>query len=137
MMMQVEGEQQHDAANLNADDTTNPALLNGAEHQNENMGGGGFYRGAGYRGGRGGYRGGGGGFGVDGERPSFRGGRGGGRGRQFDRLSGSDKTGVKPNEKRDGYGKGNWGTDQDELMGETEQLNTTPPVEGWLLFDWF
>ncbi|VDM44126.1 unnamed protein product [Toxocara canis] len=100
----------------NADDTNAP-FVNGDQNMEFFGGGvGGGFRG-GYRGGRGGYRG------ADGERPFFRGGRGG-RGRQFERISGSDKTGVKPNDKREGYGKGNWGTDQDELTGETEQLNT-------------
>ena len=52
----------------------------------------GGYRGTGYRGGRGtgergGYRG-------TGERGAYRGGRGGKR--EFDRQSGSDKSGVKP-----------------------------------------
>lgn len=32
---------------------------------------------------------------------------------------------MKPTEKRNGAGKGNWGTDEDELVGETEPLNTT------------
>lgn len=110
VMRPMEGEQ-----DLNTDDT-NALLVNG--DQNTEFIGGGFgggYRG-GYRGGRGGYRGG------DGERLSFRGGRGG-RGRQFERISGSDRAGVKPIEKKEGYGRGNWGTDQDELTGETEQLN--------------
>ena len=50
-------------------------------------------------------------------RGGFRGGRGGGfrgapgGGRQFDRHSGSDRTGVKGVEKKDGHGKGNWGTE--------------------------
>lgn len=62
------------------------------------------------------------------------GGRGEGMGRgvsrrgRFDRQSGSDRTGVKPHEKRQGAGKGNWGTIADELTGETEQLNVS--VEG-------
>lgn len=73
--------------------------------------GGGYGQRGGFRGR--GYRG------FDGDRFTFRGGRGRG-GRQFDRLSGSDKAGVKPIEKKDGYGKGNWGTEQDELAGETE-----------------
>ncbi|VDN47889.1 unnamed protein product [Dibothriocephalus latus] len=35
--------------------------------------------------------------------------------REFDRHSGSLKTGVKPVIKKDGYGSGNWGTIEDEL----------------------
>merc|ERR1712071_656230 len=60
-----------------------------------------------------------------------RGGRGGrGRGdnrgkRDFDRQSGSDKSGVKPVEKRDGSGPHNWGSVQDEIEG---QLETTAAV---------
>jgi hypothetical protein len=34
-------------------------------------------------------------------------------------------SGVKPADKKAGFGKGNWGTEQDELTGETEPLNTT------------
>lgn len=98
------------------DETTNP-LVNG-DQNTEVVGGG--YRG-GFRGGRGGFRG-------ESERP-FRGGRGG-RGRQFDRMSGSDRTGVKAGDKREGHGKGNWGTDQDELTGETENLNAPAQPEG-------
>lgn len=80
-------------------------------------GGGGYGQRGGFRGR--GYRG------FDGDRFAFRGGRGGRGGRQFDRLSGSDKAGVKPIDKKDGYGKGNWGTEQDELAGETEvQIGT-------------
>lgn len=80
----------------------------------------GNYRGL-YRGGRGGFRGGN----RDGERerPAFRGGRGGRSGRQFERLSGSDRTGVKALDRKDGFGKGNWGTDQDEMNGQNEQIN--------------
>ncbi|CAI5442059.1 unnamed protein product [Caenorhabditis angaria] len=57
------------------------------------------------------------------------GGRGGGRGRgrQYDRQSGSDRTGVRSLEKKDGHGKGNWGDQKDELVGETE--NIAPEVE--------
>lgn len=66
-----------------------------------------------------------------------RGGRGGrGRGgfdrfgkRDFDRHSGSDKTGIKATEKREGAGAHNWGTMKDEME---DQLNTTTtnPTEG-------
>ncbi|XP_071573633.1 uncharacterized protein [Temnothorax nylanderi] len=52
-----------------------------------------------------------------------RGGRGGfdNRGkREFDRQSGSDKTGIKPVDKKDGAGSHNWGTHNDEIE---ESLN--------------
>lgn len=69
----------------------------------------------------------------DEEKPKRRGfnlgapvGRGRGRGRQFDRQSGSDRTGVRSFEKKDGHGKGNWGDQKDELIGETENV---APVE--------
>lgn len=64
------------------------------------------------RGGRSGYRGGRGG----------RGGRGRGRGgnREFDRRSGSDKSSVKPADKRDGSGSYNWGSPQDEINAASE-----------------
>lgn len=39
-----------------------------------------------------------------------------------DRHSGSDRTGIKPTTKREGHGKGNWGTENDELVGETEPI---------------
>ncbi|PAV55882.1 hypothetical protein WR25_13803 [Diploscapter pachys] len=60
---------------------------------------------------------------------SFGGGRG--RGRMHDRQSGSDKTGVRSHEKKDGHGRGNWGDTQDELAGETEPLtgDEQPQVE--------
>ncbi|KAB5584371.1 hypothetical protein PHYPO_G00106710 [Pangasianodon hypophthalmus] len=87
----------------------------------------------------------GGEFSVDksvGERP-FRG-RGGGRGarggrgrgmgrsdgfdsrgkREFDRHSGSDRSSLKPEEKRGGGGSHNWGTVKDELS-ELDQSNVT------------
>lgn len=41
--------------------------------------------------------------------------------REFDRRSGSDKTGVKPVDKREGGGPHNWGTFKDEI----EDLNKT------------
>ncbi|XP_041977810.1 plasminogen activator inhibitor 1 RNA-binding protein-like [Aricia agestis] len=45
-----------------------------------------------------------------------------GRGkREFDRRSGSDKTGVKPVDKREGGGPHNWGTVKDEL----DEINKT------------
>ncbi|PIC49626.1 hypothetical protein B9Z55_008172 [Caenorhabditis nigoni] len=61
-----------------------------------------------------------------------RGGSRGGRGRQFDRQSGSDRTGVRAFEKKDGHGKGNWGDQKDELAGETENIapeGETAPAE--------
>lgn len=66
-----------------------------------------------------------------------RGGRGGGRGRgigrdgfdargkrEFDRHSGSDRSSLKPEEKRGGSGSHNWGTVKDE-MSELDQSNVT------------
>ncbi|XP_046405800.1 plasminogen activator inhibitor 1 RNA-binding protein-like [Ischnura elegans] len=64
-------------------------------------------------------------------------GRGRGRGmfdsrgkREFDRQSGSDKSGVKPMDKREGGGAHNWGTYRDEI---DDQMNTShapePPAE--------
>ncbi|XP_043279764.1 plasminogen activator inhibitor 1 RNA-binding protein-like isoform X2 [Venturia canescens] len=87
----------------------------------------------GERRGRGGIRGVGGGRGRGGSR----GGRGGfdNRGkREFDRQSGSDKTGqprhgysgVKPVDKKDGAGSHNWGTHNDEIE---ESLN--PETQEW------
>jgi len=65
-----------------------------------------------------------------GPRGPYRGGHGGRRDpnapRQFERHSGSEKTGVKAVDKKDGAGKANWGTPQDELAAEeiVEQLKT-------------
>eukprot|EP00088_Acartia_fossae_P048107 TRINITY_DN523_c0_g1_i2.p2 TRINITY_DN523_c0_g1~~TRINITY_DN523_c0_g1_i2.p2 ORF type:complete len:382 (+),score=175.77 TRINITY_DN523_c0_g1_i2:218-1363(+) len=99
----------------------------------ENRGG----RGRGGRGGgrggmgRGGGRGGGEGGNRGLDRNAGEGGRGGGGGgyrggkREFERKSGDNKTGVKAEEKRGGGGKGNWGTMEDELKGETEDGNVT------------
>ena len=57
-----------------------------------------------------------------------RGGRGrggpGGRGgkREFDRKSGDSRTGIKPEEKRGGSGKGNWGNFEDDVkVGNSRQ----------------
>lgn len=56
--------------------------------------------------------------------------------REFDRRSGSDKTGVKPVDKREGGGPHNWGTikdDIDELNktgSEGEAAEAAPVVEG-------
>ncbi|XP_069693136.1 SERPINE1 mRNA-binding protein 1-like isoform X2 [Periplaneta americana] len=61
-----------------------------------------------------------------------RGSRGSGRGgydsrgkREFDRQSGSDKTGVKPIDKREGGGAHNWGNHRDDI----EELNTSHSSE--------
>ncbi|EYC06938.1 hypothetical protein Y032_0073g784 [Ancylostoma ceylanicum] len=74
----------------------------------------------GERRGRGGGRG-----GFNGERR----GRGFRGGRQFDRQSGSDRTGVRGVDKKDGHGRGNWGDDKDELVGETEPLTISEEPE--------
>lgn len=82
---------------------------------------------------RGGSRGGRGGY-------IPRGARGGGRGgprtafdargkREYDRQSGSDKTGVKPIDKRDGSGAHNWGTIQDDLEDIQGQPPNAPPED--------
>jgi len=55
--------------------------------------------------------------------------RAGGAQREFDRHSGSDKTGVKAVMKKDGHGTGNWGTMEDELEAQTAELNLEAPVE--------
>nr|XP_034181489.1 plasminogen activator inhibitor 1 RNA-binding protein-like [Osmia lignaria] len=46
--------------------------------------------------------------------------------REFDRQSGSDKTGIKPVDKKDGAGSHNWGTHNDEIE---ESLN--PESQEW------
>ncbi|KAL2751494.1 plasminogen activator inhibitor 1 RNA-binding protein [Vespula maculifrons] len=59
-------------------------------------------------------------------RGGSRGGRGGydNRGkREFDRQSGSDKTGIKPIDKKDGAGSHNWGTHNDEIEESLNQEN--------------
>lgn len=59
-------------------------------------------------------------------RGGSRGGRGGfdSRGkREFDRQSGSDKTGIKPIDKKDGAGSHNWGTHNDEIEESLNQEN--------------
>lgn len=38
-------------------------------------------------------------------------------------CTGREDTGVKAFDKRQGGGRGNWGTDNDQLIGETEALN--------------
>ncbi|KJH48838.1 hyaluronan / mRNA binding family protein [Dictyocaulus viviparus] len=50
-------------------------------------------------------------------------------GRQFDRQSGSVRGRVRGIDKKDGYGRGNWGDDKDELVGETEPLNMVEEPE--------
>lgn len=54
-----------------------------------------------------------GGFGGRGGRGGFRPPRGA---RELDRQSGSDKTGVRAQEKKEGHGKGNWGTGKASLF---------------------
>lgn len=68
-----------------------------------------------------GRRGGGGGFSRG--RGGF-GGRGGKR--EFDRHSGSDKTGVKAVEKREGSGPHNWG---DQIEAQMETAEAEPVVD--------
>merc|ERR1719154_986699 len=47
-----------------------------------------------------------------------RGGRGAGRGRDFDRHSGSDRSGVRSNDKREGAGSNNWGSTKEHIQEE-------------------
>ena len=49
-------------------------------------------------------------------------GRGRGNNRGIRREDHRDRTGMNGQSKKEGFGKGNWGTDQDELKGETEPL---------------
>lgn len=49
--------------------------------------------------------------------------------REFDRQSGSDKTGVKPVEKRDGGGAHNWGSHKD-IIEEVDKSNEIDPSWG-------
>lgn len=75
------------------------------------------------RGGRGRGFGGGRGRGF-GERGGF-----GGK-REFDRRSGSDRTGIKPVEKREGGGSYNWGTPEDDIAEPlNDTLNTSDEVQ--------
>jgi len=77
-------------------------------------------RGGGFRGGRGGPRGVG------------RGGRGGfGGGREFDRQSADPKSSVKGSDKREGGGRGNWGSDKDVIDDQLQAATDaeTPAVE--------
>ena len=83
----------------------------------------GTYRGSGERGGgrgRGGMRNARGGAGMQDNRGK----------RDFDRQSGSDKSGVKPIEKRDGSGAHNWGSVQDEIEGQLEPSVVEEVAEG-------
>uniref|UniRef100_A0AC35FLN5 Hyaluronan/mRNA-binding protein domain-containing protein n=1 Tax=Panagrolaimus sp. PS1159 TaxID=55785 RepID=A0AC35FLN5_9BILA len=58
------------------------------------------------------------------DRRPYRGDRGTGRSNRGARGSGrGNRIGVHEAPKKDGHGKGNWGTEQDELQGETEPLN--------------
>ncbi|BES93446.1 heterochromatin organization [Nesidiocoris tenuis] len=72
------------------------------------------------------------GGGEGGERGGERGG-GGYRGkREFDRQSGSNRTGVKPMEKRNGSGNYNWGTVKDDWNATNEEeLNSSNDKENW------
>lgn len=49
-------------------------------------------------------------------------------------MSGSDRTGIKSFDKKDGFGKGNWGTGNDDLDGQNERLNTS--FESLFLLNW-
>ncbi|MCP9262298.1 heat shock protein 90 [Dirofilaria immitis] len=114
-----DGDQDHNMVDLQPELNGN-GNIDQFDCERQNLTDFGTYRGS-YRGGRGGFRG----NDRDGERerPLFRGGRGGRGGRQFERLSGSDRTGIKSMDRKDGFGKSNWGTDQDEMSGQTEQMN--------------
>merc|ERR1712012_62948 len=70
----------------------------------------------------GGGRGGPGGRGRGG--PGGRGGK-----REFDRKSGDARTGIKPEEKRGGSGKGNWGNFEDDVKAEGEEPANTSTEE--------
>uniref|UniRef100_A0A146LYP5 Plasminogen activator inhibitor 1 RNA-binding protein n=1 Tax=Lygus hesperus TaxID=30085 RepID=A0A146LYP5_LYGHE len=71
-----------------------------------------------------------------------RGARGGARGgprpgfdargkREYDRQSGSDKTGVKPVDKREGTGAHNWGNHRDDLEDMNNQSTQPPEDNTW------
>jgi len=85
----------------------------------QGQGGGGGFRGGERRGGGPSERRTAGGPGNGGGTGGGGGGGGGGRGpprkREFDRQSGSDKSGVKSIDKREGGGSRNWGTYKDEI----------------------
>jgi len=93
----------------------------------------------GFRGSRGGQ-----GYGRGGNFGGFRGNRGGGyrgrgegrggyrnAGREFERHSGSYKTGVKPVDKRDGAGAHNWGTMKDDMDATAPETNDTSINAEW------
>lgn len=71
------------------------------------------------------------GRGERGGRGRGRGGRGGGFGskREFERHSGSDKTGIKPVDKREGGGAHNWGTMKDDMDDQLNESTTEEVVE--------
>lgn len=77
-----------------------------------------------FRGGRGRGRGGRGMRGRGGA-PTERGGFGGGK-RDFDRHSGSDRTGVKATDKREGSGSHNWGTVKDDIEEQLKDTSDEP-----------
>lgn len=86
---------------------------------------------------RGGRGGGGGGYRGRGGRGGDRGGRGGyipsaeGRTRRmFDRHSGSDKTGVRPTDKREGAGPNNWGDIRSDINQRKEEAGWDEGFEG-------
>lgn len=85
-----------------------------------------------YHGGRGGHRNFGGGFrgrGYSGYRNDGRDDRGK---REFDRHSGSDRSGVRPTDKREGAGPRNWGTPGKELEESVDVLPlATEEVGNW------
>ena len=60
-----------------------------------------------------------------------RGGPGGQRGgkREFDRKSGDVRTGIKPEEKRGGSGKGNWGNFEDDVKADGDEPANTSVEE--------
>lgn len=76
-----------------------------------------------------------------------RGGRGAGRGgprgrggpggfdrfgkREFDRHSGSERTGIKPTEKREGGGAHNWGNAKDDVDDQLNNTNTSEENQDW------
>ncbi|XP_058804859.1 SERPINE1 mRNA-binding protein 1-like isoform X2 [Phymastichus coffea] len=49
--------------------------------------------------------------------------------REFDRQSGSDKTGIKPIDKKDGAGSHNWGTHNDEIEESLNQSDQDWAIE--------
>lgn len=63
----------------------------------------------------------------DGERRPRRDGDGGPR--RFDRKSGDPRSSYKGSDKREGAGQGNWGTEKDELKGQTEAAEERPSEE--------